>query len=497
MNNIWKEFPGVKALKGVSIKVYEGEIVGLVGENGAGKSTLLKILTGVYKKDKGEIIWLGKSVEIPSPHVALDLGIGYVPQEIELAWNLSVVENIFLGRERKRLFSRKDLSKELEKAKNLLKSLGLEIDPSIKAKYLSVAQQQLVMVARALAHKVKLIAFDEPTSALGPREAEHLLSIMRKLKENGVSVIFVSHRIEEVMSVADRIYVLRDGALVAEYDLRKQKVDMKEIIKAMIAREVKEFFPKEKVEIGDVIFEVRNLSNDKVKDVSFYVRRGEILGIFGIVGAGRTEMAQTIIGYRPKKRGEIYLEGKKVEIKKPIDAIKLGIGYLPEDRRLLGLILLLTVKDNTTLSVLDEIRRLKLGMFSKIDGKKEMEIVREMIKELRIVPPDPIKRVMYLSGGNQQKVVLAKLLASRAKVLILDEPTRGIDVGAKVEIRKLMNRLVKEGKAIILISSELPEIMGMSDRILVMSSGRIVAEFTREEATEEKIMEAAIAARPK
>ena len=492
MENIWKRFPGVVALKGVTIDVKRGEILGLVGENGAGKSTLLKILFGVYKADEGRIIWKGREVEVKNPYHAMTLGISYVPQETLLSPNLSIAENIFLGFRLRKGFSLMKYSDIVDDAKKLLTALDLDVDPMTRVGELSVAMQQLVMVARALAFNAELIVFDEPTSALGPRETERLLSVMLKLKERGISIIFVSHRIEEVLKVADRVVVLRDGKKVATFDNREKKVSLSEVVRAMIARDVKEFFPKEEVPIKEKVFEVRNLSGGKVKDVSFYVRSGEILGIFGLVGSGRTTMAQMIVGARPKESGEVYVDGKKVIIKKPSDAIKAGIAYLPEDRRYQGLVLRMNVRDNITLPILKRIRSLSMGFLSPINRVKEEGIVSDHIGKLRIVPPDPNRKTMYLSGGNQQKVVLAKWLASRARVLILDEPTRGIDVGAKVEIRKLMVELAREGKAVILISSELMEVLGMSDRILVMADGKIVAEFERAEATPQKVMECAV-----
>ncbi len=489
--NIWKRYPGVIAVKNVTMKVKEAEILGLVGENGAGKSTLLKILTGVIRRDSGKIYWFGKIVEFSSPLEALKHGLMYIPQDIVLVGNLSLAENIFLGTEKKWLFKPRSEAEELAIASELFKELGVNVNPMAKGSSVGAAIAQLTLIARALYFKAKLIAFDEPTSALGPFETEQLLNLMLKLRSMGISIIFVSHKIEEVMKVADRIYVMRDGEIVKEFT--RDQFNINEIIRAMIAREVKEFFPKQPVEIGDKVLEVRNLSDYTgfIKNVSFYVRKGEILGIYGIVGSGRTEMAQTLIGYRRKASGEILLEGKPIVIEKPFDAIKNGIVYLPEDWRL-ALVYLMCVKDNITLSIANSLKLSELGLVSPVDMRKEHEIVKSFIEKLRIVPKDPYRKTMYLSGGNRQKVAVAKLLATGAKVLILDEPTHGIDVGAKVEIRKLMVELAREGKAIILISSELPEVLNMSDRILVMRNGTIVAEFRKEEASEQKVAEAAI-----
>lgn len=489
--NILKRFPGVIAVKGVTIKVYPGEIVGLVGENGAGKSTLLKCISGVIRKDGGRIILFGKTVEFHSPSEALKHGVMYVPQDIALVKNLSLYDNIFLGMEGKRLLSIRRSREELEDAKKVLLDLGVGIDPRIKGAEAGAAIAQLVLIARALHFKAKLIAFDEPTSALGPIEVERLLNLMIKLKSMGISMIFVSHKIEEVMKVADRIYVMRDGYIVSEFS--RADFDINAIIKAMIAREIKEFFPKEITSLGETILEVRNLTDYEnfVKNVSFNVKRGEIVGVYGIVGSGRSELALTLIGYRRKLWGEVYIEGKKVDIKKPSDALDYGIAYLPEDWRL-SLVYLMNVKENISLPILHEIKKVDLKLISPIALSKELELAQKFIESLRIVPPDPGRRVMYLSGGNRQKVALAKLLATRAKVLILDEPTHGIDVGTKVEIRRLMVELAKQGKGIVLISSELPEVLNMSDRIYVMRRGMIVAEFSREEATEEKLIRAAV-----
>lgn len=489
--NIYKRFPGVVAVKGVSIEVFRGEIVGLVGENGAGKSTLLKCISGVLRKDDGTIFWLGREVEFRSPHEALEHGIMYVPQDIVLARNLSIYDNIFLGMEKKRMFSLKRSSTEVDVAKRLLNELGIDIDPKIKGKDIGAAIAQMVLIARALHFNAKLIAFDEPTSALGPVEVEKLLNIMVKLKNVGISMIFVSHKIEEVMKVADRIYVMRDGHIVAEFT--RDSFNLNEIIRAMIAREIKEFFPKEEISIGPSILEVKNLSDSYgfIKNVSFTVRKGEILGIYGIVGSGRSEMILTLLGYRPRSEGEIYIDGRRVEINKPSDAFRYGLAYLPEDWRL-SLVYLMSVKDNITLPIINKMKRVEIGLISPIKLSEELEIAHNYIEKLKITPRDPFRRAMFLSGGNRQKVALAKLLASNAKVLILDEPTHGIDVGTKVEIRKLIVELAKEGKGIVLISSELPEITNMCDRVLVMKRGTIVAQFERKEVSEDKIVKAAV-----
>jgi ribose transport system ATP-binding protein len=491
VENLWKRYPGVVAVKGASIKVFESEIVGLVGENGAGKSTLLKCVTGVIRRDSGRVLWMGRAVDFHSPSEALKHGVMYVPQDIVLAKNLSISDNIFLGMEGKSMLATREAYRELSIAKQLLSELGVDVNPQIRGGEVGAAIAQIALIARALHFRARLIALDEPTSALGPVEVDRLLDIMVKLRSRGISMIFVSHKIEEVMRVADRIYVMRDGEIVAEFD--RSRFNLNDIVKAMIAREIREFFPKEKVPIGEKVLEVKDLSDyyGLVKSVSFYVRRGEILGIYGIVGSGRTEMALTLIGYRRRRKGEVYVNGVLVNIMKPSDAFRYGIAYLPEDWRL-ALVYLLSIKDNIALPIAQTLKTVNLGLASLINLKSERELASKFIESLRIVPRDPYRRTMQLSGGNRQKVALAKLLATKASVLILDEPTHGIDVGTKVEIRRLMVDLAKEGKAIVLISSELPEVINMSDRILVMREGKVVAEFTREHATEEDIVKAAI-----
>ncbi len=490
--NIWKRFPGVVALKGVTIDVRKGEILGLVGENGAGKSTFLKILYGVYQPDEGEIILEGKKVVIHDPIHAMNLGIFYVPQEIILPPNMSVAEAMLLGCKFKGVFKRVNYKLIYEEARKALAAVGLEdLDPSKLVKELDTATRQLILVARGLALKSKILIFDEPTSSLGPEESERLLNLMVKQKSEGRTIIFVSHRVEEVLRVADRIVVLRDGRKVAEFDNRDKKVSIDAVIKAMVAREIKEFYPKEPVPIGRTVLEVENLTTTKVSNVSFNVRQGEILGIFGLLGSGIHDVARALAGYEKIISGTIKIDGAKIKITKPIDAIKNGILYIPEDRRGLGLIPLLNVKENISIVSLDLMRILKMGLASIIDKGKERNLARDLIKKLRIVPPDPNKKVMYLSGGNQQKVVVSRAFTRPVKVIIFSEPTTGIDVGAKVEIRRLMVELAKRGNSIILVSSDAHEICGMADRVIVMVKGRVVAELKREEASPEKLLKLA------
>ncbi|MFN3698593.1 MAG: sugar ABC transporter ATP-binding protein [Dictyoglomus sp.] len=487
MEGISKAFPGVQALDRVDFEAYAGEVMALVGENGAGKSTLMNILSGAYQKDAGRIYLEGKRVEIQDPYHAQLLGISTIYQELNVTFNQTVAQNIFLGRELKRKGILGSLGfvdrKEMERrAGEILKMLGANIAPNEFVKNLSVAQKQLVEIAKALSFKAKIIIMDEPTSALGPEEVEKLFEVIKQLKDQGIAIIFISHRLEEVFKIADRITILRDGKLVGY--MKKEEATIDKVIYLMVNRPLGDMFKKEEVKKGEPVLEVRNLSSNVVKNVSFSLYKGEILGIAGLVGSGRTELVRLIFGADPKKSGEIYIEGKKIEIKSPEDAVKVGIGLVPEDRQNQGLILKMPVRENIGTTIIRKI----LSFLSFIDKVKLSQIAEDFVKKLNIRAPSILEKVMYLSGGNQQKVVLAKWLASDAKILILDEPTRGIDVGAKAEIHAIMSQLVKQGISIIMISSEMPEVLAMSDRILVMSEGRIVAELQRGEATQEKIM---------
>jgi len=487
MENISKHFPGVQALSNVDLEVYKGEILALVGENGAGKSTLMKILAGVYQKDSGKIIFKGREIEPLNPKHAQELGISMIHQEFNLVPNLDIATNIFLGNEPKKgkLIKTFDYKTAFNKAKDLLNLVGLDISPDTIIKDLTIAQQQIVEIAKALALKSELIIMDEPTSALAGKEVERLFDIIRRLQNEGISVIFITHRLEEVFKTANRIVVLRDGKRVGELKTENARID--EVIKMMVGRDIR-VIPRASFSISDdIILEVKNLSSRSIKNINFYLRKGEVLGIAGLVGAGRTEIVRALFGADPKTSGEIYLEGEKVQINSPKDAVKLGIGLVPEDRKLQGLILNMAVHENLSLPSLPFI-----FPKGKINFKKEFELVNNFVNKLKIRTPHIFQKVNNLSGGNQQKVVLAKWLALKPKVLILDEPTRGIDVGAKAEIHSLIDQLAKEGIGIILISSELPEILALSDRILVVSKGRITKELSRKEATQEKIMEYAI-----
>ncbi|MCX7720425.1 MAG: sugar ABC transporter ATP-binding protein [Dictyoglomus thermophilum] len=484
---ISKAFPGVQALDRVDFEAYAGEVMALVGENGAGKSTLVKILSGVYKRDSGRIYFEGKRVEIQDPYHAQLMGISTIHQELMVTPNQTVAQNIFLGREIRRRGILGALGfvdkREMERrAKELLERVGADIPPDELVKNLSVAQRQLVEIAKALSFKAKVIIMDEPTSALGPEEVEKLFEVIKQLKEQGIAIVFISHRLEEVFRIADRITILRDGKLVGY--MSREEATPDKVIYLMVNRPIGDMFRKEEVVRGEPILEVKNLSSDVVKNVSFTLYKGEILGIAGLVGSGRTELVRLIFGADPKKSGEILIEGKRVEINSPEDAVKLGIGLVPEDRQNQGLILKMSVRENIGITIIKKI----LKFLNFVDKIKLTRISEDFVRRLNIKTPSVFEKVLYLSGGNQQKVVLSKWLASEPKILILDEPTRGIDVGAKAEIHAIMSQLAKSGISIIMISSEMPEVLAMSDRILVMSEGKIVAEVPRREATQEKIM---------
>jgi ribose transport system ATP-binding protein len=489
LEDIWKRFPGVIALKGVSLNIEKGEIVGLVGENGAGKSTLLKVIYGILKPDNGKIIWKGKEVHIDNPLHAMALGIFYVPQEIVLPLNITVMEALTLGYHVKGYFNLVDKKYMMSLAKEMLSVVGLDnVDPNEKVGNLSTASRQLLLVARAIGMNAELLIYDEPTSTLGPKEAENLLNNMRRLKNRGITQIFVSHRIEEVISVADRIIVLRDGYKVAEIDNKEKKAQPEEVIKLMIARDIKEFYPKVKLSIGNEILLVKNLKTKTLNDISFSVRGGEILGIFGLLGSGIYEIPKAIIGIVPRIRGEIFMENKRVDFKSPSEAVKHGLVYIPEDRRVMGLFPLLPAKHNITISSLDIFRKGLTRLLSIINTKSEYNTVSKLIKMVNLNPPEPDRKIMYFSGGNQQKVLISRAFTRPVKVVMLSEPTVGIDVGAKVEVRKLMIELARYGCGIVLISNDVHEIYGMSDRVIVISKGRIVYETSVEDTNAEQLL---------
>ncbi len=482
MEGIQKYFPGVHALNNCSFELIKGEVHALVGENGAGKSTLMKVLTGLYQKDGGTIKYKGKEVEIRSPKEAQDLGIGIIHQELNMLPHLSVAENIFIGREHK-IGPFVDSKKTNNEARKLLESLNININPEAKIKDLTVAKQQMVEIAKALSFKSEVLIMDEPTAALTDSEIESLFRFIKQLKVQGVGIVYISHRLEELKKITDRITTMRDGQYVST--VKTDDVSIPQIIQMMVGRVIYEE-PKTHSMVpvdSPVSLEVKNLNSKQVKNVSFQLKKGEILGIAGLMGAGRTETARLIFGADPLTSGEIYINGKKVEIKSPYDAVNYGIGYLSEDRKRFGLTLGLSVSDNSVLSSLE-----KFSSLSVVDDKKVNSVTKEYIKKINIKTPSTTQLVKNLSGGNQQKVVLSKWLIKNCSILIFDEPTRGIDVGAKSEIYKLMNDLVYEGKSVIMISSEMPELLRMSDRVAVMCEGRLTGTLDIGEATQERIM---------
>jgi ribose transport system ATP-binding protein len=487
MEKVSKHFPGVQALEQVDFEIYPGEIVGLLGENGAGKSTLIKILSGVHAKDDGLIRFRGEAVDFRSPQAAHEHGIVTIYQELALIPHLSVAENIFLNREPRKipLPGAVDFKKMREQAEAIMADLGVHISGNRLVKDLTLASQQMVEIAKAVSRNAHLLLMDEPTSALSSREADALFDLMRRLKQKGVSVVFVSHRLEEVLRVVDRIVVMRDGRRVGT--LPKAEANESKIIQLMVGREVG-LFPRIDVPIGEPVLEVRNLSGPSgVRDVSFKVHKGEIVGLAGLVGAGRTELARLICGADRRSDGIILIDGNQVTINSPADAVAHGIGWVPEDRKQHGLVLAMDVTQNTTLAIL---RRIS-NRFGYVRPGSEREIAAHYRDTLSIATSSLSKTVKFLSGGNQQKVVLAKWLSTKPKILIMDEPTRGIDIGAKTEFHALMSRLAGEGIGILMISSEMPEIMGMSDRVIVMCQGRVTGEFKRGHLSQVEIMTSA------
>ncbi len=489
MLHITKRFPGVLALDDVSFSCRPGEIHALVGENGAGKSTLMKILAGVYHPDEGEIHFKGKPVHLDSPGEAHRQGIGIIYQEFNLLPWLSVAENILLGDLPKNRLGLVDWSRAHEMARRALDRLGVSLDLRDRVIDLSVAQQQLVEIAKVLSlhTDLQVIIMDEPSAVLAGHELEQLFDVIRTLKEQGITVIYISHRLDEVFEIAERVTILRDGRVVGTDEV--VNLDKPRLINMMVGRALDETFPAAKGKTGDIFLEVKNLSSTKLglKDIHFNLRRGEILGLAGLVGAGRSELAVALFGVAPVDTGEVWFDGQRIPLGNPRKTILLGIALVPEDRKQQGLILSQSLRNNISLVILDRLRD-----FLFINDKKEYEVVRKQVEDLNIKTPSLEQEVGYLSGGNQQKVVLGKWLCSRPKLIIMDEPTRGIDVGAKAEIYQLMRRLADQGTGIIMISSELPEVIGMSDRILVMCRGHIAGELTRAEATEERILTLAV-----
>ena len=499
MRNITKTFPGVKALDDVNFKVRRGEIHCLVGENGAGKSTLMKVLSGVhhYGTYTGDIVYDGEVQQFKNIADSETKGIAIIYQELALVPELSIYENIYFGHE---IMNGKtiDWNETIVKASEMLKKVRLRVDPSMKVKDLGVGNQQLVEIAKALSKNVKLLILDEPTASLNEDDSQNLLELIKELKSQGVTCIMISHKLREITAIADTITVLRDGSTICSLDANEREIKEEEIIKHMVGREINNIYPKrEKKNIGDVCLEIKNwtvddprLNREILHDVNINVRKGEIVGLQGLMGAGRTELAMSIFGNPSEykiKSGKILVNGEEKTFKNPRAAIQSGVAYVSEDRKGNGLVLIQDIKYNITIPNLKELTE-KLA----INENEEINVANEYKSSINIKAPSIMQKVVNLSGGNQQKVQIAKWLFAKPQVLILDEPTRGIDVGAKYEIYSLMNKLVEEGMAIIMISSELPEVLGMSDRLYVMSEGHITGELSAEEATEEKVMAMAI-----
>lgn len=488
MEGVSKIFPGVKALDNVDITAYGGEVTALMGENGAGKSTLMKILSGVYQKDEGKVFIDGVEAHIKGIKSAEEYGVTIIHQEMSVLNNLTVAENIFLGNEKFHKFTGKINKKELvERSKLFLDQIGANINPNTLVSSLNVGEKQMVEIAKALTKNARVIIMDEPTTALTEVETKNLFKVIDSLKKKGIAIIYISHRMEEIFAICDRVEVLRDGKYAGNALIKD--IDNNKLISMMVGRKIEDQFPYREVKSGKDILEVMNLNaNVGIKDISFNVKEGEILGIAGLMGSGRTEVAKTIFGEYKKTSGSIKIKGKEVNIKNIQEAIDNGICYLSEDRKKEGCVLSLSVAENMILS---NLKKYESKMMS-IDKNKAIKDVDYYIDKIKIKTPNRDQLIKNLSGGNQQKVILAKWLMLSPEVLIIDEPTRGIDVGAKKEIYELLNELKASGKAIIMISSDLPEVLGISDRIIVMSEGRISGELKREEASQESIMKLAV-----
>ena len=486
VRSIGKSFPGVRALNNIHLQLKKGEVLAVLGENGAGKSTLMKILAGVQPADEGEILIDGSVVEIGGVQDALNQGIALIHQELNMATNLSVGANIFLGREPKKrgLIDEATIYKE---SKAFLGMVGLDVDPNTRVGELTIGRQQLVEIAKALSVDARVLIMDEPTSSLSQNESEILFDVIKDLRSRGVSIIYISHRLGEAKELADRVMVMRDGENAGE--LAREDINRDAMVRLMVGRDISQFYPRTIHKPGDVAVEVRNLRTPvhPLHELNFTLRAGEIVGMAGLVGAGRTELLATMFGVTPLVGGEIVIDGETVDVQSPEDAIRSGMALVPEDRKQQGLILEMTVRENLGLATLK--KESHKGLF--LNESREAEITKLMIEQMRVKTPSSRQVVRYLSGGNQQKVVLGKWLAMEPRVLLLDEPTRGIDVGAKQEIYGLMEDLAERGVAILFVSSELEEVMGMSDRTLVMHEGQITGELLREQLSEEAIMQLA------
>jgi len=480
MRGISKSFPGVKALDNVNFVIQSGRVHALVGENGAGKTTLMNILGGVLSSDSGNIYLNGKEIDINSPYKSQEIGISFIHQELSLVPELNVSQNIFLGREISKGFLNSVLM--VKKSKEILKRLALDINVKKLVKDLNAGEQQLVEIARALSKKAEVIIMDEPTAALSEDEKQQLFDFMRKLKRQGVAIIYITHHMPEIFEVGDDVTVLRDGKFIGTFNIND--INSAKVIKMMIGRDVARFFNRKRAEPGKTVLKVKNLTKaDSFKDISFVVREGEVVGLYGVRGAGRTEIARCIFGLDRYDNGEIFLDGEKIDIKSPIESIKVGIGFVSENRREEGIIELMSVKENLSQPLLPWINN-----YGWIKKKEENRIAEESVSALDIKATSINQVVNTLSGGNQQKVSLGRWLAKDSKLLIFDEPTKGIDIGAKNEIYKIIEGLIEKGKAILIISSELPEVIGISDRILVLYKGELVGYYSYEEVTEEDLL---------
>ena len=482
INNLSKSFPGVKALDNISFNVERGTVHAIVGENGAGKSTLIKILAGIYRNDSGTILMNGNIIDFTTPYMAQVSGVSVVHQELKLSETLTVTENIYLGRLIYNKFGLVDWSTMRRNAKKMITEIGMDLDTEALVETLSIAKKQIVEICKATTYHCSLLIMDEPSATLTEKEQKVMFGIIRKLKQEGMTVIYISHRLEEIFDLADNVTVLRDGKHIDTCPVIQ--VDRDKLITMMVGREISTEYPKESMEIGDTVLEVKGLNRKGVlRDIHFMARKGEVLGIAGLVGAGRTELARAVLGIDKIDSGEIFVYGKSVKLDSFKKSIQYGFGLVPEDRKKQGLIQIMSVKENICLVSMDQI--IKKGV---IRNAIETRLAKDYCKMLRVVMPSIETEVQYLSGGNQQKVVIAKWLMQHSEIIFLDEPTRGIDVGAKTEIYKLISELVKQGKTVILISSELPEVIGMCDRILVMHEGAIKGELMRKEFSQEKIL---------
>lgn len=486
IQNICKNFPGVKALDGVSLDLYEGQVMALLGENGAGKSTLMKILSGVYVADEGAIIYDGKPIQFKNPREAQQQGITIIHQELNLLSGLSIAENIFLGREPMGKVGNIDWKKLYADSDHLIARLGLKCSSKKLVGELSIAEQQLVEIAKAMSFNAKVIIMDEPTDALTESETLRLFDLMRELRTQNKVVVFISHRLEEVFEVCDQLAILRDGKNVCQAAVTEFTQDL--IIENMVGRKLEEQYPYLPAKAQDLVLSVEDLTNQHIDHISFELKSGEVLGISGLVGSGRTELAKTLFGVYPVHSGKIKLSNETVQFKSPAEAIQNGLVYISEDRKSEGLVLGLSVAENMTLSSLNRI----MGPFANVDKKKERQVVEDYIGKMSIKTPSQRQIIKLLSGGNQQKVAIAKGILNQPKVLILDEPTRGVDVGAKKEIYEIINGLKASGVGVIVISSEMPELLGISDRIMVVHEGRNKGILNRDEASQEKIMSCAL-----